>query len=307
MMEHKIQSWMMKQRQSLPLDCKIKLSLGRIKSWYNHFHGRVHVSFSGGKDSTVLLHLVRSMYPDVRAMFVDTGLEYPEIRKFVSTVDNVDWVKPSLTFRQTIKKYGYPVVSKAVSCTVRKLTQLNLDPKYRDKLLYGDEKGTAGKLPEKWKFLLKAPFKISDKCCEELKRKPARKYFRQHGTYAYVGVMAEESNWRKLQYLQYGCNAFDLKEPKSMPLAFWTEQDVLGYIRKFNVPYSSIYGDIVGEEGHFECTGEKRTGCMFCMFGAHIEKQNRFVRMKKNYPNQFRFCMDNLGLRRVCDFVGIET
>jgi len=88
----KVQSYQLKQRQSLPLAGKIKLSISRIKHWYEQWEGQVYVAFSGGKDSTVLLHLVRSLYKKVPAVFVDTGLEYPEIRDFVKTIDNVVWL-----------------------------------------------------------------------------------------------------------------------------------------------------------------------------------------------------------------------
>jgi len=111
---HTIQD--LKMRQALPLDIKVSMTQQRIREWINEFGVEgVYVSFSGGKDSTVLLHLVREMYPDVPAVFVDTGLEYPEIREFVRTFDNVEWLKPKMNFKQVIQKYGYPFISKEVS------------------------------------------------------------------------------------------------------------------------------------------------------------------------------------------------
>ena len=106
------------QMQSLPLKHKITMTRQRIRGWYEHWDGNVYVSFSGGKDSTVLLDIVRQMYPDVPAVFVDTGLEYPEIREFVKTFDNVTWLKPKMNFRQVIEKYGYPMFSKEISASV---------------------------------------------------------------------------------------------------------------------------------------------------------------------------------------------
>lgn len=118
------------QMQSLPLSAKVRMTEYRIKEWVSEYGvDGVYVSFSGGKDSTVLLHIARRLFPDIKAVFVDTGLEYPEIRQFVKGFDNVDWLKPKLTFKQVIEKYGYPFISKEVSECVdgarKYLTSLN--------------------------------------------------------------------------------------------------------------------------------------------------------------------------------------
>ncbi len=106
----------LQQMQALPLDIKVRMTQNRIRQWVNEYgEDGVFVSFSGGKDSTVLLHIAREMYPNIKAVYSDTGLEYPEIRSFVKTFDNVDWIKPKMGFKQTIEKYGYPFVSKEVS------------------------------------------------------------------------------------------------------------------------------------------------------------------------------------------------
>lgn len=108
----------LKQMQSLPLEAKIMMTKRRIRDWYEAWDGLVYVSFSGGKDSTVLKHIVDSMYDDVPSVFVNTGLEYPEIQQFARKQKNVVIVRPEMRFDQVIKKYGYPVISKAVSNTV---------------------------------------------------------------------------------------------------------------------------------------------------------------------------------------------
>lgn len=109
----------LKMLTSLPLDIKILKTKQRIKEWVDYWgEDGVYISFSGGKDSTVLLHIVRELYPNAPAVFVDTGLEYPEIRKFVKTFDNVTWVKPDKNFREVILSVGYPFFSKEVSNNV---------------------------------------------------------------------------------------------------------------------------------------------------------------------------------------------
>ena len=124
----------LKLLQALPLELKIAKTKARIKEWVD-FYGvdGVYISFSGGKDSTVLLHIARSMYPDIKAVFSDTGLELPSIRSFVKTHENVDWLKPKMTFGEVVKQYGYPLFSKEISHTIWyarkiKLTDTTLPP-----------------------------------------------------------------------------------------------------------------------------------------------------------------------------------
>ena len=104
------------QLQGLSLNEKVERTKVRIRQWVEHFGlDHVYVSFSGGKDSTVLLDIARQMYPDMKAVFLDTSLEFPELRQFVSTFDNVEYLKPTMNFKQVIEEYGYPVISKEVS------------------------------------------------------------------------------------------------------------------------------------------------------------------------------------------------
>ena len=123
-----------------------------------------------------------------------------------------------------------------------------------------------------------------------------------------VGTMAHESSQRERLYLKNGCNSFDSKRPKSQPMGFWTEQDVLRYLKEYNVDYASVYGDIIEDEyGTLTTTGEKRTGCMFCMFGCHLEKgENKFQRMKRTHPKVYKYCIENLKLGAVLDYIKVK-
>ena len=127
-----------RQRQSLPLLLKESITAMRIRQWYDHWCGNVYVSFSGGKDSTVLLHQVRKLYPNIPAVFCDTGLEYPEIREFVKTINNVVWLRPKFNFKEVIEKYGYPIISKEQAQYIREVqrgTTQFMEDKRRDKIL----------------------------------------------------------------------------------------------------------------------------------------------------------------------------
>ena len=121
-----------------------------------------------------------------------------------------------------------------------------------------------------------------------------------------VGTLACESTRRTDAYLKNGCNAFHKAIPTSQPMGFWLEQDVLRYLQMTRIPYSPIYGDSVEESGKLVTTGAQRTGCMFCMFGLHLEKQpNRFQRMALTHPKQHNFCVNKLGCGKVLDYIGV--
>lgn len=104
------------QMQSLPLSAKIRMTEYRIREWVDYYgEDGVYISFSGGKDSAVLLDIARKLYPNIGAVYVDTGLEYPEVREFVKRHENVEIIRPKMNFRQIIIKYGYPMIGKEVA------------------------------------------------------------------------------------------------------------------------------------------------------------------------------------------------
>jgi len=286
--------------QKMPLELKIHLSNQRIKEWYEAHNGNVYVAFSGGKDSTVLLHLVRSIYPEVPAVFVDTGLEYPEIKEFVKNTANVITVRPKMNFIDVIKNYGYPAVSKKVARQVRDLRHPT-DKNQATRQLYltgikrDGTKTKTLKLSNKWRKLIDAPFDISEQCCNVMKKEPIHRFERERGSKGFTGIMASDSSMRESSYLQNGCNNF--KAGRSSPMGFWVEQDIWDYIKKFDLKYSKIYD-----------MGAKRTGCMFCMFGVHLEKEpNRFQNMKRTHPQLHNYCMNQLGCKKVLDYIGVKS
>ena len=181
----------------------------------------------------------------------------------------------------------------------------------------------------RYQFMLDAPFEVSDRCCAVMKKAPAHKYQKETGRNPMTAQMASESNLRTKQWLNNGCNGFDLKRPLSNPMAFWTEQDVLLYIYTEHIPIASVYGDVVKDtevEGQLDLediygkelfdlgrptlktTGCNRTGCMFCGFGCHLGNDDRFVRMKKTHPKQYDYIMrpweqGGLNYKEVIDWI----
>ena len=317
----------LKELQSKSLDEKIQISTARIIEWYEHWDGKVYVSFSGGKDSTVLLDLVRRVYPDVPAVFSDTGLEFPEIREFVKSFDNVEWVKPKMSFIQILSTYGYPIISKQISLRVHQARHSKTHDTASWKMFEGRYHSSKNNQPScynipKWKFLLDSDFLIHNKCCDIMKKQPLYEFSKKTGLKPYIGVMTTESKQRQDNWMKYGCNAFeDKSHPSSTPLAFWTEQDILHYIKKYNLPYASVYGELKETNGLLYFTNYKRTGCVFCGYGCHLEKEpNRFQTLAHTHPQLYDYCMrggrydesgmwipdKGLGMAKVLDYINVK-
>ena len=298
----------LRELQALPLERKILISQTRIIEWHQRWKGDVAISFSGGKDSTVLLHLVRQLYPEVKAVFVDTGLEYPEIKEFVKRQVNVEIVRPKLRFDEVIRRFGYPLIGKDVAGSI--YLARNMHPRnpenLRRKRFLGDHSAIIkhGVFDHsKWLLMVqKMPFIIGDRCCHKLKKAPLAKTKN-----VYVGVLAEESKIRQQAWVRGGCNAFGSTKPRSWPLAFWTEQDILTYLVDNDIEIASVYGDIVSvdEDGceydaknaictgtHLKCSGCDRTGCVYCGFGLHLEKgKTRFQRLAETHPRLYEYAI----------------
>ena len=302
----------LKIMQGWSLDRKIRVTQTRIMDWYMRHNGQVFISFSGGKDSTVLLDLARRVYPDIPAVYVDTGLEYPELRDFVKTKDNVTWLRPRYPFPQIIEKYGYPIISKEISDVINGARK---GQPYRLARINGELLDKNGKKSiyncENYKYLLDAPFKISARCCYHMKKAPLNKFEKQTGRHPITGVLACESKLREQSWIKFGCNGFERKRPLSQPLAFWLEEDILRYLKMTGIPYAPIYGDIV--ESHkkdgtpiLKSTGVSRSGCMYCMYGVHLEHEpNRFQLMQVTHPRQYDYCINKLGCGAVLDYIGV--
>ena len=286
--------------------------------------GAVYISNSGGVDSTVLSDLVHRVYPDVPDVFIDTGLEYPELREFIKNKPNVITLYPAMNFVEVIKKYGYPLISKEVSRDIHcgKSCPNGKTAKRFDENSEYCQKYGARYCRAKYKNLIDAPFKFSNQCCNIMKKNTVKHFEKQKGVHAFIGSMTEESNQREKIWLKQGCNAFTNERPISTPLSFWTKSDILEYLVKYNIPYASVYGEIVQDnKGKYKTTGTDRTGCVFCGFGVTPTKSkrpNKFQKLATTHPKLYDYCMKGgtfvdglwqpdrgLGMAYVLDYIGV--
>ncbi len=341
------------QWQALPLNIKVLMTAERIRNWVNEFgEDGVYLSFSGGKDSTVLGHIIREVcgYKNIPFVFIDVPTQYPELKEFAKTFDNLVILKPKISFAEVCEKYGFPMFSKEISECVadsRKYIRILADRQtdrqtgipfaYRIADLIGidrraDKENKAfldlkmGNIPSeilkapvrvkqlfgvkceqfgsmydrsKYLFMLNAPFEVSNRCCKVMKKQPMHKYNKDTGRVPITAQMASESKLRASKWLQNGCNGFDLKIPTSNPMSFWTEQDVLLYIKEnaksmievrmsddkmfygnrivykktgasventeFYFPICSVYGEVVTD---YEAMGQCENQMSFADFGV---------------------------------------
>jgi 3'-phosphoadenosine 5'-phosphosulfate sulfotransferase (PAPS reductase)/FAD synthetase len=286
------------QMQKLPLHEKVRLSIEKIRTYIDNRGDLSYVAFSGGKDSTVLLDLVRKVSKTTTAVFCNTGLEFPEIVEFAREQSNVVTIRPKLPFQKVLEKYGYPIISKQVSMGISRYRNTSCDIQ-KDLRKNGGINPTSGKkqrrsIPLRYQYLIDAPFKISEACCDVMKKGPMKAYGSATKKSPIIGTMASDSRFRKLSIERAGCVTYNHKSQTLTPLAFWTEADIWEYIEGERLPYSSIYD-----------MGYSRTGCMFCMFGIMEEKSDRFKMMKNTHPRQYDYCMDKLGVRGVLEYIAI--
>lgn len=334
------------QRMSLPFEAKLAMTIKRIRDWYDYWDGDVFVGFSGGKDSTVLLHIVRSIYKDVPGVFSNTGLEMPEIRHFVDKQENVIRVVPEKTFNRVIKEDGFALGSKQIAKGIRVLKEGPENGRENMYRLFDTGINQKGELRPKWRIgqkwrkVVDSDIKVSEKCCDFLKKNPFKKYIKETGRRPFTGMMISEGGLRSQTITQ--CNAYDSADPKSSPMLFWTDDDVWEYIERFDVEICEVYYDrIVDNKGNTIVTSrdkflfedlkhrlieekkyedlviytngnvlvpaEKRTGCMFCMFGVDREKgANRFQRMYYTHPRHWDLCINKLGLKTPLDLIDVK-
>lgn len=260
-------------KNTISLDEKIAGAKEVLKRFYETNNGKIFVSFSGGKDSTVLLHIARELYPDLQAVYSNTTNEDKDVIAFVKKQDNIQWIVPEMSFKEVIVKHGFPLVSKEVSKKIegyRRSTNVDVKKGLRD------GGGSGWPIPMKWFSLTEEKFDVTSKCCDVLKKKPLGKWAKENDMKPLIGLMADESALR-MQLALFGEESPD----KGYPFlrTGWTEADIWAYSERFKIEFAECYYDRYLPDGSF-LAAESRTGCIFCGFGIQFDQGERFEKQK---------------------------
>ena len=281
--------YLLNKRMKYSLDYKIILAKTRINAAIMAYGvNNCYVSFSGGKDSAVLSHLILSMGYKFEHVFSNTRLEYPDCVRFAhewcrKKGAKLTMVLPDIMPYEVWKRYGYPMFSKEIANILERVrTHKTVNPK---------------KLKRVKNFLKYKDVKISERCCYYLKKKPIMEWQkRSNKKVAIMGMRAEESRVRRTVWVRKGC-IYETKDQVVVhPIIFLTEKDVWDYVKRFKIRLPSIYYN-----------GVKRNGCYCCGFGCHLNDENNFVKLKKLNPKLWKNVMNHWGFAKVCKQCGIKT
>jgi 3'-phosphoadenosine 5'-phosphosulfate sulfotransferase (PAPS reductase)/FAD synthetase len=298
----------LKRYQRLHLDAKIRYANRMIQRVLAK-HGNPVVCWSGGKDSTVLLHLALQQAPDIPVVFNDTGVEFPETREFVNQVAN-EWhinlyvarPKRGQTFWNVVEEYGWPILGKEQSSNVergRRRVALALEGEEYGSDSNGfiplekiEEIEGLDKLSEMELVLVSHDVEISTRCCHFLKELPTKEMEAYLGADCKIlGIMASESRRRSLLWIDHGDYYYVKRHYtrsrgiwKASPLSIWTEDDVWAYNKRFDLPYCEIYD-----------LGHDRNGCWTCAMGVRF---GQLKRLRQSHPRLFEYLMTRREMGR---------
>lgn len=279
----------LKSLQEMNLESKIIQTKYLIRQAIHEFGiEHVYISYSGGKDSTVLSHITKQLYPNILHIFANTTNEYPETIQHIKweleqnetniiTVLPVDSSGELWTFKRVVETYGYPLFSKRISNAIRTYQHALTERTKNNSINYINRNF------KKYTPYINAP--ISDKCCDKLKKEPIKRKAKELGLKcAILGILASESYMRQKDWINNGCNVFHKrKDNQSRPLSFWTDEDIIEYIQRYNIRIPDLYSN-----------GYSRNGCMYCGFGVHLESSpNRFQKLSQTHPIQYKYLIDN--------------
>ena len=287
------------------LDDKATQAMHRLEDLYHDTDGKCCISFSGGKDSTVLLALAKmcaEIYTlpadGIKAVFVNTGIEMGITVDFVKWVKenyypNLEIIRPEKSFDYCLKTYGKPMVSKIRSEYLGRFHKGNVSRSVMRNLILGvtnqDKRARTTVLADKYFHMVHPNFPIiaSPMCCTILKKKPFKKLVKEQDMKGSAyGLRMEEGGVRKLNIInRIGtggkiCTAVS-KDGfiKKSPIVDWTDDDVEGFIKRYDVPLSKAYTEY----------GFTRTGCMACPYAKDVGHNLQYLHDYE--PNRYKASM----------------
>lgn len=246
-----------------------------------------YLSFSGGKDSTILHYLLDLALPNnkIPRVYINTGIEYTSIIDFVKSLqekDNrIEIIQPSVPIKKMLEKYGYPFKSKQHSHNVGIYQTSGELTKTTKKYLGIDgDKPTMFQCPTKLKYQFTKEFniKLSDKCCYKLKKEPIAKWQKENKkSITMTGMRKEEGGNRN--NLTCIVTDKDKKVIKFHPLSVVDEKWCEWFINKYDIKLCELY---------YEPFNFKRTGCKGCPFALNL--QDELNKLEEYLPNELKHC-----------------
>jgi len=209
-----------REKVEVPFEIKWHEAQGLIARNLVKFE-RCVVAFSGGKDSAVVLYLVRQLKPDIEVVFCNTGVEYPETYEYINFLEkewNLNLIRLKFykkSFWDCVKEYGLP-----------------------------SQKSTKRGQP-------------SVRCCYYLKERPMQHAIKEHRWQAsFDGITASENRNRMFWAKEQGSCFFHKKWKiqKVRPILWWTEEEVWQFIKDNGIPYNSVYDKGCVRCGCMPCT-----------------------------------------------------
>lgn len=246
-----------------------------------------YISFSGGKDSTVLSALIDMAIPDnkIPRVYANTGIELNMIRDFVFNMSKLDdrivIIKPSVPIKPMLEKYGYPFKSKEHSLILDIYQRNGMDNKTVPRYLgtregYGD-RFRCPKILE-YQFSDEFHLKVSDKCCKLMKEQPLYNWGKENNKQGRIlGIMPSEGGRR----MTTKCLSFRNKGKilSFHPLSVVTKEWEDWFINKYNIEICDIYKPPYNFE---------RTGCKGCPFAIKIQEE--LDTLEKYFPDERKQC-----------------
>ena len=257
--------------------------LQKIRQIINQYgEDNFYISFSGGKDSTVLSAMVDMAIPGnaIPRVFADTGIELKMIKGFVLDLQKVDSrivvIEPSVPIRKSLEEDGYPFKSKHHAHYLERFNRIGMCDSikhYLGESVNGVMWGKRSTCPKKLKQQFDSDYrlKISDKCCVNLKEKPLEVWGRENKKpYAILGIMRSEGGRRE----RSTCLSFKGKKLRVFqPMVSLNEEWEEWFIKEFNIKICDIY------KPPYNFT---RTGCKGCPFALKL--QNELDTLEKFFP-----------------------